>query len=121
MKETHQVCSGGCRNDHTFRNFDFANLKLIHCEYRPFHKPVKDIVSHHQNSLPSRQSPSDAHLCRTVPIPSMGLDQMHRRHPAYFNLACRLGGGAEQMALAMATHRTLPSIPLTRILAVAGI
>jgi len=51
----------------------------------------------------------------------MGLDQMHRCHPAYFNLACGFGGGAEQMALAMAMHRTLPSIPLTWILAAMGI
>ena len=45
MRETHQVCRGGCLNDDTFHNFDFANPELIHCKYRPFHKLVKDIIS----------------------------------------------------------------------------
>ena len=44
IKETRQVCCGRCRNDNTFRDFYFATVELIFCDYRYFRKPSKHMV-----------------------------------------------------------------------------
>ena len=67
MRETQQVRPGRCRNDNIFRDFNFPSPGLIFfCQYRPFRKPVKDIVSPPPSTLPHDSHPD----MRTYAVPS---------------------------------------------------
>jgi hypothetical protein len=77
MRETHEVRHGRCRNDDTFRDFNFANQQLIYCEYRPLRKPAKDVVSPPTHFLPYENHPN----MRTYAVPTQltpRLDETHR-------------------------------------------
>ena len=76
---------GGCRNDDTFRDFDFATPQFF--TSTSCRKPLIPFLSHdnHPNTRP-------------YAVPSQllpRLDQGQPRHPACFYLACGFGGGAD--------------------------
>ena len=84
LGETHQVRHGRCQNDDAFRNFKFANARLIYCEYRPHCKLSKHVVL-----PPTPFLPHENHCnMRTYAILSQlppRLGQMHCRYLVHWH------------------------------------